>query len=40
MRGNINMQKRKEIGMQNFMNNFVGASHHNDEYLKNIDDYY
>ena len=39
-RGNINMQKRDEIGIQNFMNNYAEASHYTDEYSKNINSYY
>ena len=39
-RGNINKQKRDEIGIQNFMNNYAEASHYTDEYSKNINSYY
>ena len=37
---NINMQKRNEIDIQNFMNNYAEASHYTDEYLKNVSVYY
>ena len=39
-RGNINIQKRDEIGIQNFMNNYAEASHYTDEYTKNVSLYY
>ena len=40
-RGNLNkaeIQRRNEV--QNFINNFAEASHHTDQYLNNVDNYY